>query len=226
MNKLKAVLLICFVLVLLFSVPCFAIDSDIDWTEDEWAYLNSNPVVSLGVDPDFVPFEFIDEDGVYKGIAADYLELVSQKTGITFDVTEGLTWPEAYDLAMKGDIDALPMIGITDERARHFLFSQPYYYFKRVIVTQDTETSISGIEDLNGMTVAVQRNSSYHSYLLSFPDINLSLYDSVEAALTAVETSLASRSPMAISQAPRKKTLSFPLTRCMNRSRAEVRKNC
>ena len=44
------------------------------------------------------------------------------------------------------------------------------------------------MDDLTGLTVAVQRNSSHHSYLLSYPKINLSLYDSVEAALTAVAT--------------------------------------
>lgn len=44
------------------------------------------------------------------------------------------------------------------------------------------------MEDLEGLTIAVQRNSSHHSYLLSYPKINLSLYDSVEAALTAVAT--------------------------------------
>lgn len=57
-----------------------------------------------------------------------------------------------------------------------------------MIVTRDTDTHISGMEDLEGLTVAVQRNSSHHSYLLSYPQINLSLYDSVEAALTAVAT--------------------------------------
>jgi two-component system sensor histidine kinase/response regulator len=40
-----------------------------------------------------------------------------------------------------------------------------------------------------GHIVAVQRNSSHHSYLLSsYPHINLSLYESVEAALAAVAT--------------------------------------
>ena len=101
---------------------------------------------------------------------------------------KGLTWPEAYDMALAGEIDVLPGIGKTNEREEYFLFSEPYYYYKRVIVTRDTETDISGIEDLEGFAVAVQRNSSHHSYLLSYPPINLSLYDSVEAALTAVAT--------------------------------------
>ena len=79
-------------------------------------------------------------------------------------------------------------MGRTDEREEHFLLSKPYYHFKRAIVTKDTDTDISGMDDLEGHMVAVQRNSSHHSYLLSYPGINLSLYDSVDAALTAVAT--------------------------------------
>lgn len=86
-----------------------------------------------------------------------------------FEVAEGLTWPEAYDMALAGYIDALPAVGKTEDREKHFLYSEPYYYYKRVIVTRDTDTRISAIEDLYGYTVAVQRNSSHHSYLLSHP---------------------------------------------------------
>lgn len=166
--------------------PCYAAGNSISLTEDEISFIEEHPVIRLGVDPNFVPFEFIDKDGEYKGIAADYISLLSEKTGIQFEVIKGMTWPEAYDMALSGDVDALSAISKTDEREEHFLFSEPYYFFKRVIVTRDTETDISGIQDLEGLTVAVQLNSSHHSYLLSKPKINLSLYDSVEAALTAV----------------------------------------
>jgi len=166
--------------------PCYGADKSINWTEEEIAFISEHPVIRLGVDPQFVPFEFIDKDNEYKGIAADYQALISKKTGIQFEVQKGLTWPQAYDRALAGDIDVLPAISKTRDREKHFLFSEPYYYFKRVIVINDTETGISGIEDLENLTVAVQRNSSHHSYLLSYPHINLSLYDSVETALTAV----------------------------------------
>ena len=54
----------------LIATPCFADGSSISWTKDELAFINEHPVIRLGVDPGFVPFEFIDEDGEYKGIAA------------------------------------------------------------------------------------------------------------------------------------------------------------
>jgi two-component system sensor histidine kinase/response regulator len=176
------------IIMQVIATPCYASDNKISWTKDELAFMKEHPVIRLGVDPAFVPFEFIDIDGEYKGIAADYLSLIKEKTGLQFEVVKGLTWPEAYDMALSGDIDALPAIGKTKEREEYFLFSEPYYYFKRVIVTRDIDTDISGLDDLEGFTVAVQRNSSHHSYLLSYPKINPSLYDSVEAALAAVAT--------------------------------------
>ena len=176
-------------LVLLAAVapPGFGAADGIVWTEVELLFMEKHPVIRVGIDPGFVPFEFIDENGEYKGISADYIALISEKTGLKFEVVGGLTWPEAYDLALNGGIDVLPAVGKTSEREQRFLFSEPYYFYKRVIVTRDTDT-ISGIGDLAGQAVAVQRNSSHHSYLLSFQHINLSLYDSVEAALTAVAT--------------------------------------
>jgi two-component system sensor histidine kinase/response regulator len=185
----RGFIVLALVMLAAIAVPCFGAEDDISWTKNELAFMEAHPVIRLGVDPGFVPFEFIAEDGEYKGIAADYLALISERTGLRFEVVRGLAWPEAYDLALSGGVDVLPAIGKTDERQQYFLFSEPYYYYKRVIVTRDTETEISGIDDLVGLTVAVQRNSSHHSYLMSFPGINLSLYDSVEAGLTAVATS-------------------------------------
>ncbi|MDY0064527.1 MAG: transporter substrate-binding domain-containing protein [Bacilli bacterium] len=184
-------LLACF-----FSLFCFFVlpasriqanDTAISFTAEEIAFIENHPVIKLAVDPNFVPFEFFDE-GEYKGIAADYLAIISEKTGIEFEYSFELTWPEAYDRALSKELDAMAAVGKTAEREEDFLFSEPYYHFKRVLVTKDTNKNISDIDDLNGMTVAVQRNSSHHSYLLEYSNINLSLYDSVLSALTAVAT--------------------------------------
>ncbi len=164
---------------LLFTNSLFhAGEAEIDWTGEEMAFMEEHPVIRLGVDPQFLPFEFIDENGEHKGIAADYLDIVSAKTNLKFELQKGLTWPKAYDKALAREIDILPAIGKTEEREKHFIFSEPYYYFKRVIATKDSDVHISSIEDLKGLTVAVQRNSSHHSYMLHHEKINLSLYDS------------------------------------------------
>ena len=175
-----------FILITSLSVAAAANSPAIILTPEEEAFIKAHPEIRLGVDPKFVPFEFIDTDGEYKGITADYIDLLSKATGLKMTVVKGLSWTEAYNKALQRDIDVLPAIGKTPEREASFLFSEPYYHFKRVIVIRNSNTDIKGIEDLFGKTVAVQKFSSHHSYLLLYPKINVSLYESVEAALTSV----------------------------------------
>lgn len=155
-------------------------------TAAEIKFIEEHPTIRLGVDPEFIPYEFFDSDGVYKGIAADYIDLISKKTGLKFDVALGLTWSEAYENAVERKLDALPCISKTAQRERYFLFSDAYISVQRVMYVNTDNTDIHTFDDLNGKTVAVQRNSSHHSYLTDYSLIKLSLYTYVEDALRAV----------------------------------------
>jgi Signal transduction histidine kinase len=160
--------------------------SNIKLTEEEQAFIKEHPVIHLGIDPEFVPFEFIDSDGQYKGIAADYIQLIKQKTGLNMVLEPKKTWSESYEAAVEKEIDVLPCISKTNEREKYFLFSNPYYNFQRVIVVKNENKEIKGMEDLKNIKVAVQKDSSHQSYLKEFPEIKLSLYSTVEEALAAV----------------------------------------
>ena len=148
--------------------------------------MKEHPTIRLSVDPEFIPYEFFDSDGKYKGIAADYQDLISEKTGLRFEVAPGLTWSEAYESAVERKLDALPCVSRTPQRERYFLFSDAYISFQRVMFVNKDNTGIKAFEDLNGKTVAVQRNSSHHSFLSDYSQIGLSLYTHVEDALRAV----------------------------------------
>ena len=161
-------------------------DPQLQLTQQELDFINEHPVIHLGVDPTFVPYEFIDTDGQYKGIAADYIALICEKTGLKMEVKQGLTWTEAYEMAVQGQLDVLPCVGQTAERERYFLFSDTYFTFQRAIFINEDTKDIRSFEDLSGKTIAVQMNSSHHSYMKQFPEIKLSLYPTVEAALRAV----------------------------------------
>ncbi len=161
-------------------------ESRIQLTQEELDFIAEHPVIRLGVDPTFVPYEFIDTDGTYKGITADYIELICEKTGLQMEVAEGLTWTEAYEKAVQGQLDVLPCVGQTAERERYFLFSDTYFTFQRAIFVNEDTKDIKSFKDLTDKTIAVQMNSSHHSYMTQFSDIKLSLYPTVEAALRAV----------------------------------------
>lgn len=182
------ILLIVFVAVLV-PVTSSAYGSEknsIEFNEEEKTFIKEHPTIQLGVDPDFIPYEFIDSDGQYKGISADYLQLLSEKTGLNFSVVPDKTWPEAYEMGVEKKVDILPCISKTEERQQYFLFSDPYFSFQRVIIVQEDNETIQNLDDLKYTSVSVQENSSHHSYLKKIPEINLSLYGTVQDALISV----------------------------------------
>ena len=195
--KVSRCLALCLALLVLFTHLAWATASNaekasladlqkIGLSDDEIKFIQEHPVIHLGVDPEFIPYEFFDSDGVYKGIAADYLDLFSKKTGLQFEVAKGLTWSQAYEHAVERELDALPCVSKTPQREKYFLFSDPYISFQRVMFVNKDNQSIKSLEDLYGKIAAVQTNSSHHSFLRDFSQIGLSLYAHVEDALRAV----------------------------------------
>lgn len=186
MNIMRKVFLCLFFILMLHSASSAKSISP-GFTEAEKNFIAEHPVIHMCVDPEFVPYEFIDSDGEYKGIAADYIKILSERTGIQMIAEKNLTWAEAYEAVVEKRLDVLPCIVKTPQRERYFLFSEPYFDFQRVIVVQDTNDSIKNFRDLNNKKAAVQKNSSHHSFMLSsHPETELSLYAAVEDALTAV----------------------------------------
>jgi signal transduction histidine kinase/CheY-like chemotaxis protein len=196
MKTLKSIFF-CLLISLLFCNVCFAATAESDtastdvadkiiWTDAEKKFIEDHPLIRLGVDPEFIPYEFIDSDGVYKGMAADYIELICQQTGLEMVVEKDLTWSEAYEYAVEKKLDVLSCVSKTTQRQQYFLFSNDYINFQRVIFVNDSNRSINSIEDLYGSTAAVQTNSSHHNYLQAYKEIKLSLYPTVEEALQAV----------------------------------------
>ncbi|MEA5032490.1 MAG: transporter substrate-binding domain-containing protein [Sphaerochaeta sp.] len=155
-------------------------------SESEQSFIQAHPTIRLGIDPAFVPFEFIGTDGTYQGISADIVRIITERTGLRFDVDTDLSWQEVANLASTGKIDVLAAVGKTVDREQYLLFSKPYITFQRVIVVKNTNQSIDSFNDLEGRQVAVQANSSHQGLLMTYPTIGIREYDTVEAALRAV----------------------------------------
>ena len=155
-------------------------------TDVERQWLEAHPVVHLGVDPDFPPFEFIDETGAYKGLAADYLALLQEKLGIEFAVAPGLSWSQALEKAKNRELDALPCVGVTEERKLSFIYSIPYLSFPRVVFTRDSGPWVSKLEDLDGLLIGVQENSSHHGWIKDNTSFDPILYPTAGEALSAL----------------------------------------
>ena len=159
-RKFKLITLLALILVVNFLFPKIVLSSttpSIPLTPEEIHFIENHPVIHLAVDPHFYPYEFFDSDGNYKGITADYLDLISNKTGLKFEFPEGLTWESAYEKAVLGELDGLSCVLKTKSRESYFLFSDPYFDTYRVIFVNNENKTIQDFDDLKGKKVAVQK---------------------------------------------------------------------
>ena len=62
--------------------------SKLHFTRTEKAWLQAHPVIRVGIDRDFAPYEWIDAKGNYVGLSAEYIALVEQRLGVKLDISE------------------------------------------------------------------------------------------------------------------------------------------
>lgn len=151
--------------------------------EETW--IKSHPVIRIGIDPGFAPYEMLSAGGDYEGIAADWLTLISNQTGLKFELVCTDVWTDTIKAIQNKEIDLLPCIGKSKERSRFLLYSDPYLSFSRVIITRN-EDEYYDMGDLAGKRIAVQENSSHHEFLKESTHTDLLLCPDFNAALLAV----------------------------------------
>jgi signal transduction histidine kinase/ABC-type amino acid transport substrate-binding protein len=153
--------------------------------ETEW--LSTHPEITLAPDPGYPPIEYFDENGQYRGIAADYVRLVESKLGMRFKIVRLRDWDEALEKAKRKEIDMFGAAAETPQRSNYMLFSSPFVEFPSVIIARRNVTAPLSLEKLAGMRVAIVSGYADHDYVVNhFPDLNLDVVPSVEIGLRKV----------------------------------------
>jgi PAS domain S-box-containing protein len=181
-GNIRDVLVITALFLAMNIAPASA--AQIELSESEQRWLEAHPSIRLAVDIDWSPFEFVDENSSYRGMAAEYIELVGQKLGIEFDVEKNKPWSEVVESVKKRELDMFSCVVATAQRREYADFTKPYLSFPMVIVTSDQVTYVNGIRDLKNETVAVVRGYATQDLLeKNHPGLDLYLADNVADAL-------------------------------------------
>ena len=134
------------------------------FTEEETTWLKEHPVIILGSDYRWPPFDFADSEGEHSGLSSDIVKLIEQKTGLKIDVESGI-WSEVMESMRKGELDGLACAVATDERKEYLSFSPPYFSTPTGIISRKETRDIKNIENLSGKTVSINKGSYVHEWL-------------------------------------------------------------
>jgi PAS domain S-box-containing protein len=164
----------------------------IELTPDEKEWIAENHTIRVTFSE--VPPYFSFKGGKVHGIAVDFLNTISENTGIKFQFDKK---PQRFAEELKGlrehtGPDLVSAIMPTPEREKDILFTQLYIHSPRFIFTRNDATFVSSIENLFGKKVAVIKDYVTHRYLVdNYPDIDLMVLATNEEALGAVSSGAA-----------------------------------
>ncbi len=176
-QRLCAVATVC-------CVPAEADPPQLELTVDEQQWLADHPRIRLAPDPDFPPVEFLDDQGQYRGIAADFLNLFEQRLGIRFEIVHLDSWATILQQTQQRRIDLLGAIVRTPQRQKYLLFSEPFLVFPGVIVAAKSVNETLSLHKLRGMKVAIVEGYTGHEVIArDFPDIHLDVVPDTSTGL-------------------------------------------
>ncbi|WP_312664080.1 ATP-binding protein [Pantoea sp. CTOTU49201] len=161
---------------LLLSYSTFA--TQIAFTEDEQRWIAAHPVV---------PYHFIaswpldyQEENQHIGLSRDYLDHVSEITGLQFVLAEQSGQPP-------GLISAIAPELLAEDQREGWLFSDRWLATSASVITHNNGATIHSLDQLRGKRVAVRSGTLYESWLReNCPDILLLPVDHMREVFQAV----------------------------------------
>lgn len=160
---------------------------DIILTAEEIAFLNDIGMVRICVDPDWYPFEFIDNKGNYVGIAADLLRLIGERAGVTFELVPTGSWTENIEKVKAGEADLLVFLNETPERSKWLSFTAPYFNDYNAFITHRSHDAIRSLSALDGEIVVLPEGTSIEEFVrTNYPKLDVILVETEPEALERV----------------------------------------
>ncbi len=162
---------------------------NIEFTPAEKAWLAAHPVVRVGAETNYAPYEFQDSRGHFAGVVADYMEILKRRLGVRFQVQQMSDFTAVESKLRKREVDIVLALAPTAEREEYLLFTKPYLHYVNVIVTRDDFGFVTGVRDLALERVGVVTGHSSEQLISrAYPNNKVTAYSDLLEGLMAVST--------------------------------------
>ncbi len=139
--------------------------------------------VRVGVQRNNIPFDFIDGKGQHAGIAADYLELIAQRTALRFERVVGDDQAQLLNMLHDGKVDLVAAVANTRKHSNGVVLSRPYHHTSLLMFSRNEAHYSGSIDELDEKIIAVRRgglaplqlNARRHDRLLAVENFQQAL---------------------------------------------------
>ena len=153
----------------------------------EQAWLERKPTVTVGIDPSWPPFSFVDRSGAHQGIDADLVRLVASRLGLNFQVAKTESWHQTMQQMTARQVQLVPGVAYHAGRTPGYSYTEPYLSFPVAIVTRTDGPFHVNLRELSDEKLALPRD--YVTTLnvqRDYPRLRVTLTKDANEALTLV----------------------------------------
>ncbi len=163
------------------------VEAPIQFSVQEKAYIEKAGVICMCVDPDWKPFERINERGEHEGIAADLIQLVAQRVGLKITLYPVKTWDESLTASKAGRCQIMSFLNKTPEREKWLSFTDPIFFDPNIIITREEHAYIGDIRGLRNETIALPRGTMVEESIRNdYPNLKIIPTDSEPESVALV----------------------------------------
>ena len=158
----------------------------IDFTQAETQYVNALEPLIVSNEEDWAPFDF-QSAGTPQGYSVDLIKLISKKSGLKVEFTNGHTWEQIINTFKAKDIDIVQSVYKTPQREKLGTFTEPLYSFKNYFITRKNSKGISSIEEIKSQKIAVVKGWAIEKFLATnYPNIEVVTFDNLTTSILAL----------------------------------------
>lgn len=162
--------------------------SSVLWSTDERKYMEQKGEITMCVDPNWMPFEAI-ENGKHIGIAAEIFSILDELIPLPIRLVETQSWMESIDKAKSRECDIFSLASSTPERDLYMDFTKSYIDLPIVMATQMDKYFIENIEQVKNQKIGIVKGYAIAEFLRSSVDgINIVDVNSITEGLEMVES--------------------------------------
>lgn len=164
----------------------------VGFTKEEAEYIKTCDKLTIGCDQNNYPLEWYDAvSGTYKGVYVDFLKLISERSGLEFEIVKTDSLSESWEKVKNGEIDLVSGVyGNKElENAYNVSFSDSYYTENNIVIGKQGTT----YSEKDNITVAVLDSFIGTQYFIKekYPHWNIITGGNINECLSLVHKGMA-----------------------------------
>ena len=162
-------------------------EKQVTFTKLEQEYLKNLKELKVCIDPSWMPFEKIDENGNYIGLTKEYVDIFQKKLNIPINLVQTKAWNQSIINLINEECDFLTLVAHTADRARYMNFTNTYITTPLVMATKLNIPFIDDLKEVKNKKIGLVKNYAYYNTIKdAYPNLEIYEVDDIEHGLNLV----------------------------------------